>query len=154
MSFRSSRTKLVAISVTGVVVLLQLPGQGVGKVYVVSGQHTQASDDNPGTAAEPFKTINYAAQIAQPGDTVLVHAGVYRERVTPAQGGRAGQPIVYQAAPGEDVILKGSELWCRTGSTSTTHGRSIVPDSTRNGRQPAASIHLTRRSKARPTTNG
>ena len=58
-----------------------------------------------------WQTINRAAQLAQPGDTVLVHAGVYRERVAPARGGQPGQPIVYQAAPGETVTIKGSELW-------------------------------------------
>jgi parallel beta-helix repeat protein len=42
---------------------------------------------------------------------VLVHAGVYRERVAPLRGGGQGQPIVYAAAPGESVVIKGSEVW-------------------------------------------
>ena len=47
--------------------------------------------------------------MAQPGDTVTVHGGTYRERVDPARGGTAAQPIVYRAADGEAVAIKGSE---------------------------------------------
>ena len=45
------------------------------------------SDRAGGTAAAPFRTISRAAAIAQPGDTVRVHAGTYREWVDPACGG-------------------------------------------------------------------
>jgi hypothetical protein len=66
-------------------------------------------DRNPGTLAKPFRTIGAGARAAQPGDFVTVHAGVYRERVTPPRGGAATRPITYQAAPGEEVVIKGSE---------------------------------------------
>jgi hypothetical protein len=49
------------------------------------------SDKATGTAAEPFQTISRGAAKAQPGDTILVRAGVYRERVTPPRGGVDGQ---------------------------------------------------------------
>jgi len=62
-----------------------------------------------GDAANPFLTISRAAQAAQAGDTITVHAGAYRERVTPPRGGTAGKPITYEAAPGEAVSIKGSE---------------------------------------------
>jgi len=55
-----------------------------GRTIVVNQKHRLASDENPGTAQRPLKTINAAAQIAQPGDTVLVRAGTYRERVATA----------------------------------------------------------------------
>jgi parallel beta-helix repeat protein len=79
--------------------------------WIVNQQHSQASDQGPGTESTPFKTISRAAALAQPGDTVVVHAGIYRERVTPARGGVEGKPITYQAAPGEKVVVKGSELY-------------------------------------------
>jgi len=48
---------------------------------------------------------------------VIVHAGIYRERVNPPRGGTSEkQRIVYQAASGEVVEIKGSELvtgWTR-----------------------------------------
>lgn len=71
---------------------------------------TNGNDSNPGTGASPFRTIQHAASLAQPGDVVTVHAGVYRERVNPPRGGTAELArIVYQAAAGEKVEIKGSE---------------------------------------------
>lgn len=68
-------------------------------------------DSNKGSKAKPFKTISAAAQMAQPGDTITVHEGIYRERVNPPRGGTADdQPITYQAAPGGKVVIKGSEI--------------------------------------------
>ncbi len=69
------------------------------------------SDANPGTVAQPLLTIQRAADMAQPGDVVTVHAGTYRERVNPPRGGMSeSQRIVYQAAHGEKVEIKGSEI--------------------------------------------
>ncbi|RPJ39516.1 MAG: carbohydrate-binding protein, partial [Planctomycetaceae bacterium] len=48
---------------------------------------------------------------AQAGDTITVHAGTYRERVTPPRGGESDQKhIIYRAARGEKVAIKGSEV--------------------------------------------
>jgi alpha-N-arabinofuranosidase len=67
-------------------------------------------DSNPGTAAAPLRTIQRAADLSRPGDVITVHAGVYRERVSPPVGGISeSRRIVYQAAPGERVEIKGSE---------------------------------------------
>jgi alpha-N-arabinofuranosidase len=68
-------------------------------------------DANPGTRTAPLRTIQHAADLAQPGDVVTVHEGVYRERVSPPRGGESDATrIVYQAAPGEKVEIKGSEV--------------------------------------------
>lgn len=67
-------------------------------------------DSNAGTAEAPLKTISAAAQLAQAGDVITVHAGVYRERITPPRGGISDKKrITYQAAPNEIVSIKGSE---------------------------------------------
>ena len=72
---------------------------------------TNGNDANSGTQQAPLRTIQRAADLAQPGDVITVHAGTYRERVSPARGGDSdGRRIVYQAAPGEEVEIKGSEL--------------------------------------------
>jgi alpha-N-arabinofuranosidase len=69
------------------------------------------NNSNPGTRAAPLGTIQRAADLAQPGDVITVHEGVYRERVAPPRGGTSdAQRIVYQAAPGEKVEIKGSEV--------------------------------------------
>ena len=68
-------------------------------------------DGSPGTESKPFKTIMAAAKIAQPGDTITVHEGTYRESINPPRGGTSdAKRIVYQAAPGEKVVIKGSEI--------------------------------------------
>ena len=68
------------------------------------------SDFGKGTKDDPFLTINKAASLAQPGDTVIVHAGVYREWVKPQHSGLSNtRRITYLAAAGEKVIIKGSE---------------------------------------------
>jgi len=78
-------------------------------------------DRNDGSEAKPLKTISAAARLAQPGDVVTVHKGTYRERVTPPRGGESdARRIVYQAAPGEEVVIKGSEVvrgWSRFQGT-------------------------------------
>src|SRR5436189_3937979 len=42
--------------------------------YYVS---TQGNDNNPGTAAAPWATLQYAVDTIAPGDTILVGAGTY-----------------------------------------------------------------------------
>lgn len=67
-------------------------------------------DLHSGSLESPFATIGKAAAVAQPGDTVTVHAGTYREWVKPRRGGRdENSRIVYRAAAGEEVLIKGSE---------------------------------------------
>ena len=69
------------------------------------------SDAHPGSKADPLRTIQHAAELAQPGDVITVHEGTYRERVTPPRGGISDQQrIVYQAAPGEKVVITGAEV--------------------------------------------
>ena len=68
------------------------------------------NDANLGTPTAPLRTIQHAADLAQPGDTITVHEGIYRERIRPPRGGTSdSKRIVYQAAPGEKVVIKGSE---------------------------------------------
>ena len=71
----------------------------------------KGSDKNDGSASKPFRTISAAAQAAQPGDVITVHEGTYRERVTPPRGGESdAKRIVYRAAEGKKVEIKGSEV--------------------------------------------
>ena len=79
----------------------------MARIYHVA---KNGNDRNTGTAEMPFLTISRAAKLADEGDTVIVHAGVYREHVSPEHGARSelGR-ITYMAAEGEKVIIKGSE---------------------------------------------
>src|SRR5665647_2848883 len=75
------------------------------------------SDRADGTPGAPFRTIHRAARAAMPGDTVRVHEGTYREWVRPVRGGVSDdRRITFEAAPGEHVAIKGSEVvtgWVR-----------------------------------------
>lgn len=83
-------------------------------IYHVS---PKGDDYASGRADAPFRTIDRAAREALPGDTVLVHEGEYREWVNPRRGGLSDVcRITYEAAPGEKVVIKGSEIvtgWIR-----------------------------------------
>jgi hypothetical protein len=80
----------------------------MAREYHVAVNGNDANDGSPG---QPVKTISAAAKLAEPGDTVTVHAGTYRERITPPRGGESdAKRIVYQAAHGESVTIKGSEV--------------------------------------------
>jgi alpha-L-arabinofuranosidase len=82
-------------------------GQGGHEIHVsVTG-----SDENDGSRTSPLLTIQAAADRAQPGDVITVHGGTYRERVNPPRGGTSDdRRIVYRAAEGEKVVIKGSEI--------------------------------------------
>lgn len=80
----------------------------MNKIYHVA---KTGCDQNPGTEAQPFLTISRAAQVAERCDRVVVHEGVYREWVSPVNGGlNDATRIVYEAAEGEKVVIKGSEV--------------------------------------------
>jgi hypothetical protein len=69
------------------------------------------NDQNSGSASKPLQTISAAALAAQPGDVITVHQGIYRERINPPRGGTSDRKrIVYRAAKGEEVWIKGSEV--------------------------------------------
>ena len=82
------------------------------KTYHVACGHPAADDANPGTEERPFRTIGRAAELLEPGERVVIHAGVYRECVRPARGGEGpDRMIAYVAADGEAVEVRGSRLW-------------------------------------------
>ena len=71
----------------------------------------RGADDAPGTDESPLRTISAAADRAMPGDTILVRAGIYRERVAPPRGGMPGKPIIYRGEKLGTVVLRGSNEW-------------------------------------------
>ena len=81
------------------------------KTYYVDASAANASDENAGTQERPFKTIQRAAEVLQPGERAVVAAGVYREWVRPRRGGSGPDKMIsYQAAPGASVAIRGSRV--------------------------------------------
>ncbi len=98
-------------------------------VFHVDQQHPAASDDNPGREEAPFRTINAAAQRLQPGEKVVIHAGLYRECVRPARGGTGPEAMIaYEAAPGERVVVRGSEVWTPSARPSAGYALRPTPE--------------------------
>ena len=65
-------------------------------------------DTNAGGRTAPWRTIQNAADLLAPGDTVLVSAGSYPERVHLTRSGATGRPITYQASG--KVVMEGFSI--------------------------------------------
>ncbi|VXC33343.1 conserved hypothetical protein [Microbacterium sp. 8M] len=99
------------------------------------------SDTAAGTADAPFRTINRAAHVARPGDTVRVHEGVYREWVQPVRGGVSEQRrITFESADGEHVTIKGSERITGWVPVDGTVWKATVPNTLFGSFNPFAEI--------------
>ena len=75
-------------------------------IYVAAN----AFRDGNGTQERPFKHINDAAKIAQPGDQVLVAPGVYREYVDPQNAGTPDARITYTSTQPLGAVITGAEI--------------------------------------------
>ena len=75
------------------------------KIYV----NANASRDGNGSIEMPFRHINDAAQIARPGDEVLVAPGVYREYVNPRYAGTEEARITYRSTEPLGAVITGAE---------------------------------------------
>jgi len=60
-----------------------------GNTYYVS---TSGYDSNPGTQSNPFRTIQHACDVVNPGDTVYVRGGTYNEHITLTRSGTLSTP--------------------------------------------------------------
>lgn len=94
--------------------------------YYVDNNHPFAANSNPGSSSLPWLTIQYALDMAQPGDSIVIRSGIYYESlITTRNGNSLGGCIVLSACPGEQVVVDG------TGNSSHTglriyHSRIIV----------------------------
>ncbi len=114
------------------------------RTYYVNWSHPRARDDGPGTEAEPFRTIDRAAEILQPGQRVVVAAGIYRERVRPRRGGAGPDRMIsYEAAPGAEMVIKGSRvLGARWEPVSPRVWRAALPESLFEGYNPFKEVNI------------
>jgi len=118
-----------------IVLALAVPAAFAREYHISIG----GNDSNDGTADKPLKTISTAAQLAQPGDVVTVHAGTYREWISPPRGGSSDtQRITYQAAPGEKVAVKGSEIVKDWQKVQNDTWKAVVPNTLFGGYNPYA----------------
>ncbi len=98
------------------------------------------NDNAKGDITAPFRTIQRAASIAQPGDTIKIHAGTYREWVSPANSGTEEQRIVYEAAGDGEVIITGSEPFEDWTDEGDSVWKAEVPNTMFTIRNPFATL--------------
>ena len=129
------RSRLTLRAVLGIAFALVFagaifPGAQAGSApqsaYVVA---PWGSDDGPGTADQPYATIEHALQQLDAGDRLIVREGTYRERIDLAadriESGRADKPITVRAAAGERVVVQGSIVLDRADFWSV-HGINVT----------------------------
>jgi len=75
-------------------------------VYYVDPRHPGASDEPAwGYPAVPLASLARACVIAQPGETIMLRGGVYREVLAPKHDG-----VTIRAMRGEKVTISGADL--------------------------------------------
>jgi hypothetical protein len=114
-------------------VLAGLAGHVRAATYVVDQAAPGTADTNPGTEEKPFKTVQRAAGVTKPGDTVYVMAGRYDERVKVQAGGTEGKPVTFVAMPRRLATVGGFDL---EASYIRVEGFEITAD------QPATAVQL------------
>ena len=103
-----------------VLVSLAVCADAGAATYYVAQADPKASDDNSGAEVTPWKTIVRSLKTLQPGDTLYIKKGTYREYVLLTSKARDGFPafpsgknyqdtISFVAFPGDEVMIKGSD---------------------------------------------
>ncbi|HEY7529818.1 MAG TPA: dockerin type I domain-containing protein [Gemmatimonadota bacterium] len=89
---------------------------------------TRGSDSGSGTSSSPFRTVQKAADVARPGDTILVHGGTYSGQVRITRSGTASAPITLKPAGDGTVTLTASLPTASCAETDPPNGRTLSVD--------------------------
>lgn len=104
---KGKEVNIIKKALINAIILLTFSGLAQAATYYVS---PIGSDSYNGTSlSTPFQTIQRAANVVNPGDTVYVRSGVYREQVKLASSGTLHQRITFQAYADEQPIIDGSK---------------------------------------------
>src|SRR4029077_9910863 len=87
-----------------VVSILMIPAPFAGATTYYVAPPPSGNDGNPGTLAQPWATLQQAADTVGPGDTVQVRAGNYAGGYFETSGTGA-LPITLEAYPGESPAI-------------------------------------------------
>ncbi|WAL72983.1 PKD domain-containing protein [Kitasatospora sp. YST-16] len=90
---------LAGAAVVGAALPVSVAHAEVGALYVDNASGVRCSDAGAGTQALPFCTVQAAADVVQPGQTVLLGGTAYDEQVVLTRSGTPGNPIVFAGSP-------------------------------------------------------
>ncbi len=68
---------------------------------------TDGDDSNPGTEAQPFRTIQHGIDEMSGGDTLYIKSGTYTEGLHGFPAGTAENPTTIMTFPGDTVVING-----------------------------------------------
>ena len=104
------------LSIFSALLLAPLAALHAAELYVATNGNDQAA----GSMGAPFLTIAKALAVAQPGDSVKLRAGIYREDINPPRSGTALSPITVEAYNGEQVVISACDVvagpWTSAGN--------------------------------------
>ena len=110
MEIKSDKAKQRRAAYRPIALAVALLGLGLqaadalATTYYING--STGSDSNAGTSnGAPWKTLAKATQTLRAGDTVLIHAGTYNEKLWPQWGGNATDGYITYAAYGDGNVI-------------------------------------------------
>lgn len=129
------RYSRIRLTTAFVCVVGTLPLQGAAVAAQAATFHVTPGGTGDGSATAPWGSLEQAFESLDAGDTLVVHGGVYRERITSAgvADGTGTAPITVTAAPGESPVLQGA-LWLRDADHWHVSGLNVTwgPDTGRS----------------------
>jgi len=125
-----TRWRNVLLPVAFVALLIQSPSalalprptEAAATFYV----STIGDDSNAGSLSAPWRTIQHALDVVQPGHQVLVRGGIYNEFIEFRSSGNLDAPIILSGYQGESAILAGTGLNWRYGINLGSFDNLIV----------------------------
>jgi len=104
-------------------------------VYYVDPRHPAASDEPAwGYPAVPLASLARACAIAQPGETIVLRGGIYRELLAPKNDG-----VTFRAMKDEKVTISGADLiegWKREADRAWSASLAAEPKKVLRDGQP------------------
>jgi hypothetical protein len=97
--------KLLLKSLFILAVFLNFPTIASAADYYIS---PSGSDSNSGSSTLPWKTIQKAANLVNPGDTVYLKGGTYYQYTRFERGGSSSSGVTFTTQNGEIAVLDGS----------------------------------------------
>src|SRR5262245_57060180 len=96
------RVAVVGLALAALVLLIAASLEAA--TYYVS---PTGNDGNPGTEAQPFRSVVYGSSRLKPGDTLYLRAGTYAEALEHVPSGTSwAQKVRIASYPGETATLR------------------------------------------------
>jgi hypothetical protein len=103
VAIRPAQNSLSPPPAHGAALPARLP-PSTGQTFYVA---TTGSDSNPGTLEAPWRTVQHALDVLQPGQRALVRTGTYAESLSVSRAGTPTAPITIENYSGERPLVNG-----------------------------------------------